>query len=80
MSLRSKISKIGFPKPNLPDKESKSIHRDLINKSSTNKNILNVKTTSNQKLYKRNENSRNFIWDSISATHLLKRTITGCSF
>ncbi len=80
MTLKSKISKIGFPKPNFPDKESKSIHHDLIKKNWTNKNILNVKTTSNQNLYKRNANSRNFVWDSISATHLLKRTITGCSF
>ena len=39
-----------------------------------------MKTTSNQNLYKRNANSQNFVWDSISATHLLKRTITGCSF
>ena len=77
--MRTKIKKIGYPNPILPDDQSRSFHENLIKKDWTYRKQPNPKTSLKQRAGKIDQISRNFVWDISSVTHLLKRTTTGVS-
>ena len=79
MNLSSKIKRIGFPNPILPDDESRSLHEKLIKENWTYIKQPNPKTFLKQRKKNIDQTSRNFIWDISSVTHLLKRTTMGSS-
>ena len=79
MNLSSKIKRIGFPNPILPDDESRSLHERLIKENWTYRKQPNPKTFLKQRSESIDQISRNFVWDFLSATHLLKRATMGAS-
>ena len=79
MSFSAKINKIGFPNLNQPDNESKILHENLV-KENWKFNKLPISNVSlEQREGRTRQVSRNFVWDSSSVAHLLKRTTTGTS-
>ena len=79
MNLSSKIKRIGFPNPILPDDESRSLHEKLIKENWTYRKQPNPKIFLKQRKRNLDQTSRNVDWDFSSVTHLLKRTTMGSS-
>ena len=79
MSFSAKINKIGFPNLNQLDDESRSLHRNLINKNWKFNKLPTSNVLCKQRAGGTKQVSRNFAWDSSSVAHLLKRTTIGTS-
>ena len=79
MSFSAKIKKIGFPNLNQLDSESRSLHKNLIKKNWKFNKLPTSNVPFKQRAVRTRQVSRNFIWDSSSVAHLLKRTTTGAS-